>query len=133
MQEPVEEVVKNPMGISITTWLVVCGFAILGGLVKWFNDFKESNGWTRKQIAVTLAAQIFTSGFVGLVTFLACHYFNVNELLSAVFVGISGHMGAEAINVFKAGFSSFFGRAFANVPAQPKEGGSATPSNKDGV
>jgi len=133
MQEPVQEVAKHPMGISVTTWFIVIGFAILGGLVKWFNDFKESDGWTKRQIAITLAAQIFTSGFVGLVTFLACHYFNLNELLSAVFVGISGHMGAEAINVFKAGFSAFFGRAFNAVPVQPEKGGSASTGNKDSV
>jgi len=133
MQEPVQEVTKHPMGISVATWLLVSGFAILGGIVKWFNDFKESNGWTTKQIAITLAAQVVTSGFVGLVTFLACHYFNLNELLSAVFVGISGHMGAEAINVFKAGFSSFFGRAFAQVPVQPKESGSPAKGDKDNL
>ena len=127
MEQKIKEVADGPLGHSIITWMLVIGFAVLGGLVKWFNDYKEATGWNRKMVALTLATQIFTSGFVGILTFLACKYFQLSDTLAAVFIGVSGHMGAEAINVFKTGFSTFFQRNLSGaVPETGKAGGGSS-------
>ena len=121
-KEKVQGVVEGPLGYSPSTWILVIGFAILGGLVKWFNDYRESaSSWDKKMIFLTFGAQVFTSGFVGIITFLACKNFQLSDTITAVFIGVSGHMGAEAINVFKAGFSSFFQRAITNLEPKPEK------------
>lgn len=125
LKDQVKGVAEGPFGHSVSTWLAVIGFAILGGVVKWVNDYRESSSvWDRKMIFITLVAQIFTSGFVGSMTFLACRYFQLSDTITAVFIGISGHMGAEAINVFKTGFSNFFQRSFGGIEAKQEKGGS---------
>jgi predicted CDP-diglyceride synthetase/phosphatidate cytidylyltransferase len=41
--------------------------------------------------------ELFTSAFAGLLTFFLCEWSGLSPLLSAVLIGISGHMGSRAI------------------------------------
>ena len=45
--------------------------------------------------------EVLTSGFAGVLTFYLCEWADVAQLLTAAFVGISGHMGSRALFMFE--------------------------------
>lgn len=106
--------IQGPLGVGLQTWGYVLGFAILGGLARWIVTLKtyQGNG-NPADLWIDLLIQIVTSAFAGMLTFIACKYFKLDEVLSALFIGVSGHMGAEAINVMREWYSKFFGTKLA--------------------
>lgn len=44
-----------------------------------------------------LIGELVISGFVGVLTFYLCESAGINQLMTAGFVGISGHMGSRAV------------------------------------
>ena len=78
-----------------TLWMV--GVAICGGAVSFYRKVKD--GKARAFNLTEFIGEIFTSAFVGLVTFWICKFYGVGEYLTAAAVAITGHMGARAIFV----------------------------------
>jgi hypothetical protein len=76
-----------------TFWMV--GIAVAGGAVSFYRKMKE--GKVRAFNVTEFVGEIFTSAFVGLVTFWICKAYGVGEYLTAAAVAITGHMGARAI------------------------------------
>ena len=58
---------------------------------------KVKDGTSRAFNIPEFVGELVTSGFAGLITFWMCEWSNVSPLLSAVLIGISGHMGSRAI------------------------------------
>jgi hypothetical protein len=52
--------------------------------------------------------ELITAGFTGLITFWLCESTGISPLLTAVFVGISGHMGSRALYVIEKIMESRF-------------------------
>lgn len=46
-----------------------------------------------------LIGELFTSGFVGIITFWLCEQSGIPQLYSAALVGITSHMGSRAIYI----------------------------------
>lgn len=72
--------------------------ACLGGGVRYIQGVRtgeESFKW------LNLTAELFISGFVGLVTMYVCIEMNFSQPVTAILVAISGHMGGKAITVIK--------------------------------
>ena len=86
---------KDPLAYDILTWGWVIFLAVWGGVVNFLRKVRD--GESRKFNFTELIGEICTSGFVGVMTFLLCEAASTDQLLTAVLVGISGHMGAKAI------------------------------------
>jgi uncharacterized membrane protein (DUF4010 family) len=69
--------------------------AAAGGAVSFYQKVKA--GKVRAFNVTEFIGEIFTSAFVGLVTFWICKYYGVGEYMTAAAVAITGHMGARAI------------------------------------
>lgn len=93
MDDPLPE--KTITGFQILTYAWVIGLSTWGGLVNYISKIKS--GQLARFNLTELIGDICISGFTGLLTFWLCQTANFDELLTAVFVGISGHMGARMI------------------------------------
>ncbi|WP_201353804.1 phage holin family protein [Hydrogenimonas urashimensis] len=85
---------NSPENVPFVTYLWVLALSLWGGIAS--NIRKVRNGTVRFSIS-ELVGDVVISGFIGLLTYFICEYYEVATMLTAVFVGISGHMGTKAI------------------------------------
>lgn len=86
---------KSPETYSFLTYGWVFALAILGGIVSFMR--KLQTGHARVFNLVEFVGEIVTSAFAGVITFWMCEHSGLSPLVTAAFVGISGHMGSRAI------------------------------------
>lgn len=86
---------KDPTSYSLITYAWVFLLAILGGVVNFVRKLQQ--GHVRVFNFVEFIGEIVTSAFAGVITFWLCENANMSPLLTAAFVGVSGHMGSRAI------------------------------------
>jgi hypothetical protein len=96
---PAEQTAKTPFNVAWLTYLWVLLLSIWGGVVSYIS--KVRSGQCSRFNLTELIGDITTSGFVGLLTFWLCQATHLNEWVTAVFIGISGHMGARALLKFE--------------------------------
>lgn len=100
---------KDPTNYSWITYGWVLLLAAFGGTVNFARKMRE--GHTRAVNITEFIGEIITSGFAGLLTFWLCEWQNISPLLTAILVGISGHMGSRAIfGMEKMAERRYFGR-----------------------
>lgn len=97
---------KNPENYQLLTYIWVIGLSAWGGVVGFWRKMKD--GRARPFNIMELVGEIFTSAFAGVMTFLLCEAAGFSSLLTAAFVGISGHMGSRAIAMMENYFSKKF-------------------------
>ena len=90
---------KDPSTYGLITYLWVTGLAAWGGLINFYRKVKS--GETRAFNVVELIGEIATSAFAGLITFWLCEAAQLDPLVTAALVGISGHMGSRALYQFE--------------------------------
>jgi predicted CDP-diglyceride synthetase/phosphatidate cytidylyltransferase len=90
---------KDPTSYSLLTYGWVIGLSVTGGLVSFLRKVRE--GVARPFNVIELIGEIVTSGFVGVLTFWLCEASQIDALLTAFMVGISGHMGSRLIFQFE--------------------------------
>lgn len=90
---------KDPTTYGLITYLWVTGLAAWGGLVSFYR--KVQSGEARAFNVVELIGEIATSAFSGLITFWLCEAAQIDALVTASLVGISGHMGSRALYQFE--------------------------------
>ena len=86
---------KDPTSYSVLTYAWVLGLAMCGGVVSFMRKLRT--GTVRAFNVTEFIGEIVTSGFTGVLTFWLCEAGNIDPLVSAALVGISGHMGSRAI------------------------------------
>lgn len=86
---------KDPTSYSLITYLWVMGLSVGGGLVSYMH--KLQLGVRRPFSLIEFIGELVTSGFTGVITYFLCESSGISPLLTAVFVGISGHMGSRAL------------------------------------
>lgn len=86
---------KDPTSYSLITYAWVFLLAILGGVVNFVRKLQQ--GHVRAFNFVEFIGEIVTSAFAGVITFWLCENAHMSPLLTAAFVGVSGHMGSRAI------------------------------------
>lgn len=86
---------KDPSSYSLLTYLWVIALGMWGGLVSFYGKLRK--GEVRIFNITELIGEIVTAGFVGVLTFWLCESSELNPLLSAALIGISGHMGSRGI------------------------------------
>lgn len=100
---------KNPFNYSLLIYLWVFALAALGGTVNFMRKVKE--GAVRAFNITEFIGEMITSGFAGLLTFWLCEAADISPLVSAVLIGISGHMGSRAIFRIEQWAETKFGSA----------------------
>lgn len=98
---------KDPQNYELLTYVWVFGLSAWGGVVSFYRKMRD--GRARPFNVMELVGEIFTSAFVGVITFLMCEAAGISSILTAAFVGISGHMGSRAIGMFEQYFANKFG------------------------
>jgi CHASE2 domain-containing sensor protein len=86
---------KDPTSYSWLTYAWVVLWSVLGGIVSWYGKIKA--GAARPFNLAELLGEIATSAFAGVTTFYLCEWAHLDPLLSAVFIGIAGHMGTRFV------------------------------------
>lgn len=86
---------KDPSNFTFITYAWVIIVSMWGGLVS-FNQ-KIKSGHARPFNVMELLGELATSGFVGMLTFWLCSAAGIQPLVTAAFVGITGHMGSRAL------------------------------------
>lgn len=85
---------KDPFGYSLITYVWVVGLACIGGAVKYLNSAARFS-------FASLARDVVTSGFTGLITFWLCEWTNTQGPLMAVMIAVTGLMGNRAWKEFE--------------------------------
>lgn len=86
---------KDPLSYSALTYMWVFALAVLGGVVNFMRKLQE--GHARAFNIIEFIGEIVTSAFAGVITFWLCENAGFSPLVTAAFVGVSGHMGSRAI------------------------------------
>ena len=86
---------KDPTTYSMITYVWVSALAAWGGLVSYLKKHRE--GVVSRFSVNELIGELVTSAFAGVITFWLCELGEIDPLLSAVFIAISGHMSARII------------------------------------
>lgn len=86
---------KDPTNWSIATWMLALGMALAGGLVNWYSRFKQDHARTIS--VVELVGETFTSGFVGVATFMLLEGLHYDISICAAASGVAGHMAARLL------------------------------------
>lgn len=103
MNEEIKQVVdaaRDPATYPWLTYLWVCLIAAWGGLVRFLNSMRERKESLGASM-VTLITGLVTSVFVGVLTFYACEIAGFDKLWTAICVAVTGHLGAQAMQVFE--------------------------------
>lgn len=114
-----EAAAQHPQGLSAIpaiTYVWVFLISLLGGIASFYRKMRD--GHARPFNVNEFVGECCIAGFVGLVTFFACKWAEINEYGSAALIGITSHMGARGIFLVE----QFVGRWVASrapVPAQP--------------
>ena len=95
VENPILEPEKTITGYALLTYAWVLALSTWGGMVNYLSKIRM--GHIARFNITELIGDMFVSGFTGLLTFWMCEAAGFNELTTAVFVGISGHMGARMI------------------------------------
>lgn len=98
---------KDPTSYAFVTYFWVIFLSTVGGFVSFYHKVKR--GLASPFSITELVGELITSGFAGLLTFWLCEAGSINPLLTAVLVGISGHMGARAIFMIEKWMEHKFG------------------------
>lgn len=91
---------KDPSTYSIITYTWVLGLSCWGGAVSFFHKCKA--GSTQHFKITEFLGELTASAFTGIVTFYLCELAELPNLMSAVLVSISGHMGTKALSRIEA-------------------------------
>lgn len=99
VENPIPEPEKTITGYALLTYAWVIALSTWGGLVNYLSKIRA--GHIARFNITELIGDMAVSGFSGLLTFWMCQAAGFNELTTAIFVGISGHMGARMIGKFE--------------------------------
>ena len=80
---------------DLLTYAWVFGLAMLGGAASFVRRVRS--GQSKYSNIIELIGELVVSAFAGLVTFFLCRSAGFDEMLTAAFIAISGHMGTRII------------------------------------
>lgn len=90
--------------LKLYAWVV--GLAVFGGAVSHFQRLNSTSTAFRWGV---FFAEIATSGFAGLLTYWLCQAAAMNAPITAMLVGIGGHMGTRSIARLESVYNRIFG------------------------
>lgn len=105
-----QEVHKNPLSYSLREYGLILAIAMLGGFVRWYNAVRR--GESAAYDLRILVGELFTSAFIGILTFWACEAFDVQPLVTAALAGMAGHAGVSGLLWAERVMKRFFERKY---------------------
>ena len=92
---------------DLLTYAWVFGLAMLGGAASFVRRVRS--GQAKYSNIVELVGELVISAFAGLVTYFLCRSANFDDMLTAAFIAISGHMGTRIIFMLESYLVKKFG------------------------
>lgn len=92
---------------DLLTYAWVFGLAMLGGAASFVRRVRS--GQAKYSNIIELIGELVVSAFAGLVTFFLCQSAGFDEMSTAAFIAISGHMGTRIIFMFESYLLKRFG------------------------
>lgn len=92
---------------DLLTYAWVFGLAMLGGAASFVRRVRS--GQAKYSNIIELIGELVVSAFAGLVTYFLCRSANFDDMLTAAFIAISGHMGTRIIFMFESYLVKRFG------------------------
>jgi len=86
---------KSPLSYSLREYGLILAIAMLGGFVRWYNAVRR--GESAAYDLRTLVGELFTSAFIGILTFWACEAMGAQPLVTAALAGMAGHAGVAGL------------------------------------
>lgn len=86
---------KDPTTWAIGTWLLAIGMGFSGGAVNLWARMK--NRHPKAFSIFEVIGELFTSGFVGVGTFMVAFSLDASPVVAAGAAGIGGHMGTRLL------------------------------------
>ena len=105
---------RSPLSYSLREYGLILAIAMLGGFVRWYNAVRK--GQSMAYDLRILVGELFTSAFLGILTFWACEAVGVQPLVTAALAGMAGHAGVSGLMWAERLLKRFFERKY-NVPA----------------
>ena len=99
---------QDPASYNMITYFWVAGLSVWGGVASYIRKVKS--GVTSRFSFTELVGELVTSALAGVLTFYLCELASLPQLMSAIFIAVSGHMGANVILLFEKQFENFFQR-----------------------
>jgi len=104
---------KDPANYDALTYAWVFGLSAWGGMVSFIR-----RGWQKVPVGKKLTlifTELLVCTFAGMVTFFLCEWSELDRMLSAAMIAISGHMGTQAIKLTERFFEMRLRQAL-NIP-----------------
>lgn len=93
--------------LTALPWVIF--LAVAGGFVSFIRRLNNQPKPENLAIVfVKLIGELCISGFAGVITYLICQEWGVSASMTAVLVGISGHLGGNAIDLISNIVQKFF-------------------------
>lgn len=105
---------RNPLSYSLREYGLILAIAMLGGFVRWYNAVRR--GESAAYDLRILVGELFTSAFMGILTFWACEAMNVQPLITAALAGMAGHAGVSGLLWAERVLKRFFERRYGVSP-----------------
>lgn len=105
---------RSPLSYSLREYGLILAIAMLGGFVRWYNAVRR--GESAVYDLRILMGELFTSAFIGILTFWACEAMNVQPLITAALAGMAGHAGVSGLLWAERVLKRFFERKYGVEP-----------------
>ena len=105
---------RSPLSYSLREYGLILAIAMLGGFVRWYNAVRR--GESAAYDLRILIGELFTSAFIGILTFWACEAMNVQPLITAALAGMAGHAGVSGLLWAERVLKRFFERKYGVSP-----------------
>lgn len=114
---------KDPSSYEVITYLWVVLLSLWGGSASYIRRVRSME--IPRYSFVEFIGEVVIAAGVGILTFFLCEWGNIDQMLSAVFIAITAHMGSRALLIAEQVLERYVKRKF-NIRDNARQTPSAT-------